>query len=156
MAVPFRRLRTTKQKLKVIWIYTYFTTNYKSVSATGTFWQLNQIECNLVNYLYLQLALSLSYLTYRHTDKVICRAHSRLKLLPSLLSDAWCSLAAWLPPVRYWPDHHRRLREVPRTRPQEVRRRAAHLLGQPQVEGWIERWFYRLGKKLWMYISIFW
>ena len=41
--------------------------------------------------------------------------------------------AAWLPPLRHRAALHRRLREVPGARPQEVRRGKARLLGQPQV-----------------------
>ncbi len=41
--------------------------------------------------------------------------------------------AARLPCVRDGPDDTGRVREVPGARPQEVRRREARLLGQPQV-----------------------
>ena len=55
------------------------------------------------------------------------------KAVLSIIFSSNFSSASWLPHFRHRPDLCRWFREVPRARPQEVRRWETRLLGQPQV-----------------------
>ena len=77
------------------------------------------------------MAIDLVFRTYNSN------AYAEMSLVFSFFLKRFCLLltieisAAWLPPLWSWSDLCGGFREVPRARPQEVRRREAHLLGQP-------------------------